>query len=329
MEKNHDCLGPGPDSIMENASGFVLLAGAILYANGKGISYEKMKISPVSPQEEQFTVVRHLGTGAFANAFEIGEEEFMKVPLSASQAKSLEREAAILKALGDIDELPESIPRLANHQAEDLLSDLRVTIRDEVSSIKGLRLKGIIGVSLNKFQKEFCREISKIVVEQVYRALQAAHAHNIYHLDVRPGNIILKYNEDHSNAKVMLSDWGCATSEKKLKHFRGCTPYADDAFLGRLDLNVRVGPELDFASLVYTIVHVTEGRLPWLCEFDLPRTVTTDDMRKRKEFVEKWFQEKSEAFLPTDSRGILKGAVLSSRNSSRQKRTLKDISCAS
>ncbi|CAB9518099.1 Serine threonine protein kinase [Seminavis robusta] len=304
MEKQHDAL---PGSNNANESGFVLLAGAILYANRKGISYREMKISPMSPQEEGFDVIYHLGSGAFANAFEIGEEEFMKVPhYSANQAKSLEEEAKILKILGDIENAPESIPSLTNHHAEHLLSNLHVTLRDEVSNIIGLRLKGIIGVSLNKLQREFWGKISKTAIAQVCGALQFAHQNGIFHLDVRPGNIIVKHNEEDATTQVLLGDWGCATLERKLKSFRGCTPYAHDSLLGKhASCNPDVKSELDFASLTYTIIHVTEGRLPWLSEFDRPRNVESKDVEKRRSFVDRWFEEKTKEVLPDDCTHLL------------------------
>ena len=318
----------GLDSTMESKhglkseqkeSGIFLLAGAILYANGKGISYQQMKISPML-NDRPIKYIDHLGTGAFANAFEIDTDEFMKVPLSASQAKSLEHEAAILKKLADrIESIPDSIPKLANLVAENLLSDLCATIRDEVSIMKGLRLKGIVGVSLNKFRVVDWKGISETVVSQVCNALKTAHKVNIFHMDVRPSNIIVEYSAEDKNTKVMLSDWGCATSDKKLKKFRGCTPYAHDSLLGMLEsFNIKARPELDFASLVYTIIRMTEGKLPWHCEFDRPWTVTFADKKKRKDFVNQWFP-KNESLLPEDYRDMLKDAVLQRRSERKRK----------
>ena len=120
MEEQH-YLKPAPASMI---SGFVLLAAAILYADGKGISYNDMSISP--NLEHPFECFDLLGSGAFASAFKIGEDEFMKVPHSASQAASLENEARVLKFLSTNNIPDDSVPSLKN--ADGGLSELRSVI---------------------------------------------------------------------------------------------------------------------------------------------------------------------------------------------------------
>ena len=173
-------------------------------------------------------------------------------------------------------------------------------------------------MSLNNLRKEVWAipYVFETVVEQVYEGLQFAHRLGIYHLDVRPSNIIVQVDKT-GMPKVMLSDWGCASREKKLKKFRGCTPYAHDLLLGKMaTFNVKTNPALDFASLVFTIFDAVEGKLPWLSKFDRPTTVLSSDKDERRDFVNQWFQV-NETMLPEACREALKKAVLPRGNVKR------------
>jgi hypothetical protein len=95
----------------------------------------------------------------------------------------------------------------------------------------------------------------------MFEALKFAYGNKIYHLDVRPGNIIVKVSS--SRCKAMLSDWGCSvddTAKSTLKKFRDCPPYAHDSLLGKFSA-VTFKPGRDFVSLAYTLDHVAAGKI--------------------------------------------------------------------
>jgi hypothetical protein len=79
----------------------------------------------------------------------------------------------------------------------------------------------------------------------------------------------------------MLSDWGSSVDGNKgmtLKSFCGCTPNAHDRLLGKQS-SFRLGEDLDFASLAYTIDHVETGKLQRLYKFNRPSQVTTANLK--------------------------------------------------
>ncbi|CAB9505709.1 expressed unknown protein [Seminavis robusta] len=146
---------PGTPPNNEAPSGFALLAGTLLHADGQGLRYGQdttISLSQVSPLQEELTF-QYLGSGAFANVFQLGDkssDEFMKVPLSANRGRSLATEAKILKKFHNIDGVP-----TLSLATENALSDLQATIRDEVCRMKGLRLKGVVVIALTHVRIKF------------------------------------------------------------------------------------------------------------------------------------------------------------------------------
>jgi hypothetical protein len=282
--------------VSTDANGFVLLAGALIYAIP--LEFDLMPVTQVDPGEEELNYIQYLGSGAFSNVVAVGlkdkegKRQFMKIPKSAALGKSLAREATILRKLQN-DTESSSIPRLFLDAgvSSSGVSIIQAVIRDEISKMEGLRLVGIVGKPLHRVPRNKWADHSKYIITTVFKALQFAHKKNIYHLDVRPGNIIVEFPD--SGCKAMLSDWGCSVdsaAESSLKKFRGCTPYAHDSLLAQFT-TVKLNSHLDFASLAYTLDHVAAGRLRWLSEFDRPLHVTESDRKTRRKFVSEWLEK--------------------------------------
>ena len=293
-----------PDDIKElleeeqgEADGFVLLAGALKDEIREDSGTASIK--QVYPEEQKLKVVKYLGSGAFSNVVQLGEKEFMKMPKSAALRKSLEGEAKILVALsccGDNPGIPQ--PLLAKGQNGIPISTIRIDIGGEISELIGLRLNGVVGLPLHRLPQQMWQKYSGRIVSNVYEALTYAHSKSIYHMDVRPGNIIVKVEKE--NASVMLSDWGCSVQGgQALKAFRGCTPYAHDRLLGDVGGSFAVDADLDFASLAYTIDHIKHHRLRWMFQFDRPENVCSDDLDLRRDLVREWLEQQDPAQEPS------------------------------
>jgi hypothetical protein len=305
-------------------NGFVLLAGVLKRARRDEIATDEMvSVSQINPggPPTPLTVQSFLGSGAFSNVVKLGDREFMKIPKAASLAANLKHEANILSLLqGDIAypgiPIPVSFP--------SLVSTIQTVVRDELSSMTCLRLQGVVGIPLNKLPRNDWQASAKHIVSQVVAALAFAHKKEVYHLDVRPGNIIVKLDESHQY-EVLLSDWGCSIHKGKkkikLQKFRGCTPYAHDSLLGEWSGGVTLRAELDFASLLYTCIHVDKGILQWVDAFDSPLQVSKAGMQMRRDlatiFVQKpggWFstldtpiqETLKSVVLPTTTRAVLR-----------------------
>lgn len=90
-----------------------------------------------------------------------------------------------------------------------------------------LRLKGIVGEPVSswvRMNSGLKGEHLPNIIQGVYVALGFAYTLDVFHLDVRPGNIIVSgyYVDGSFHIKVMLSDWGCALKGTAPQcHFRG------------------------------------------------------------------------------------------------------------
>ena len=292
----------------KHASGFVVLAGALAMLQSTGERGCRDTCTSPSLGQPKF---EYLGSGAFSHAVKTGVDEFMKIPKAAAMEKTLEEEAKILLLLAG-ETVREDIPRLCENEAK--VSEVRLVLRKEVSTLHCLKMKGIVGEPVSNLlsrPSEVRRKALRSIVEQVYKALCFAHGRKVpvFHLDVRPGNVIILLDGQY---KVMLSDWGCALEGKtRHKGFRGCPPYAHDDLLQKESWTPR--KEHDFASLAYTLAHLYEGKLLWR-DF----AAKSSDTGKRLEIVKKkgreWFSE-----LPDDMvREFEEATGLDLRRSQRQ-----------
>ena len=69
----------------------------------------------------------------------------------------------------------------------------KLDIRNELSLIQVLRLRGIVGCSLgSSLGSEYLEKDLNDVIEKVHRALVYAQSKGVYHMDVRPSNIFVK-----------------------------------------------------------------------------------------------------------------------------------------
>jgi len=253
--------------------------------------------------------------------YKVGKGKFLKVSRAACLEKILEEELRILEELADGSEY--GIPRPPQEGIQSLVQ-IQAVGRGEISTMKGLRLNGIIGKPLHKITRKEWKKCRIAIIVEVYKALQYAHGKSIFHLDVRPGNIIVDIGSSDGNEDVcfvMLSDWGCSVlckrNNKTIKHFRGSTPYAHDDFLGKDKKSFYLKSEVDFASLAYTIDHVEKGKLRWAFEFDSPTNVNEKDKDKRRDFVQEWLgSEKTDFPLPPQIRNdFRKACSIKSRHS--------------
>lgn len=177
------------------------------------------------------------------------------------------------------------------------VSVVALSIRNEISRMKVLRLKGIVGCPLGSRSSDMKKEDVHRVTQEVYKALEYAHSKGIFHMDVQPSNIIVRPKEEGWD--VLLSDWGCSMLENETiekDRFVGCTPYAHDNLLGKRDGELQPKADFDFASLGYTWYHVIKGVIDW--QFDWPQNVSEEQIEGRRAQMQTFFNNGTDSLIP-------------------------------
>jgi hypothetical protein len=277
-----------------DGDGFLVLAGALMYESLAPLDIGITLVEQGPARRE--VLQNYLGSGTFSHAYKLEQDQcFLKIPKSASLVRNLEQEASILTKL-QVDPVFPFIPKCEG------VSMFECKSRGEISLITGLRLSGVVGLPLHRLPRNHWTDYSTVIVESMFKALDFAHKKSIFHLDVRPGNIIV--GVAGSECRAMLADWGCAIErgcgQTCLKAFHGSTPYAHDRLLGPPPHAYKIGCELDFASLAYTLDHVCAGELRWIASFVRPRQVSDDDKKRRRDLVSAWLQS-NDLRLPQDT----------------------------
>ena len=229
-----------------------------------------------------------LGSGTFSDVLKFdGIEDdnvFVKMPKSDRGTKALHDEVKVLKDLGGHVCIPEL------YDPADPIKVLDIRIRCESAHRPCLPLRGIIGRAMS-FDLKWSSDTLKFIFEDVYDALEYAHAKGWAHMDIQPSNIIIRVDPYTCRLTVMLADWGCAQrKDTELFGFVGCSEYAHDELFG---ITKAWMPRLDhdLASLVYTVASLSHGSIPWLSLFQDRHAVVDNDKKERLE-------KATEAFMP-------------------------------
>ncbi|KAL3937656.1 MAG: hypothetical protein SGBAC_007286, partial [Bacillariaceae sp.] len=230
-----------------------LSIGTCMGSGGFGIVYEVVSMNPKPSSTSEATQ----DAGGY----------FLKISHSIVTSVSLQEEAKFLRLL-NANKVP-NIPGCIQQ------SSFRVTLNGFVSKTHGLLLHGMIGqpASTVDWAVEQYKGYLPCVIQKVYETLKAAHEAGIYHLDIRPANIIVpkrlsKESFVDSDANVLVIDWGVGALRNTKFFFRGTCPYAHDDLLVDNSEQNEAKPEYDMASLLYTFYHLHEGALPWFVMMD-------------------------------------------------------------
>lgn len=248
-------------------SGFCLLArtlmsqqcglGTSLLKGGEG---SRTSFSMRVNNAESCEARQYLGSGAFSHVWRLDIKDrndvFVKMAQSHRMRRSLEREVEALTYLRRHD----NIPKLFD--VAHPIKDMDIKVRCATSTLPCLPLIGLVGLQTNHKCSWGSFEL-KVVFDKVYDAIQYAHDNGWAHLDVRPANIVFSVDPSGNGFEVMLIDWGCAhRTNRAVTGFFGCPPFAHDNVFG---LTQGWTPSLDndLASLVYSIVSLHCGCIPW------------------------------------------------------------------
>ncbi|CAJ1942120.1 unnamed protein product [Cylindrotheca closterium] len=167
----------------------------------------------------RMSIGRFLGSGAFGSVYKIskttvgqeGPECFLKIPNSHGALPSLKEEAKTLRRLNKQKEEWLTVPNIPLCSAGQ---EFDIAMNGFQSKTYGLILNEMIGKPANAFnwKSEGYKECLPSVIRNVHATLDAAHKNSVYHLDVRPSNIIVPTTADKmtKDIKVLVIDWGVA-----------------------------------------------------------------------------------------------------------------------
>ena len=104
--------------------------------------------------------------------------------------------------------------------------------------------------------------------QQIAGALSHAHSRGVFHLDVKPENVLFRTARGR---QALLADWGCAQDLRSRAEgpggrstIRGTTLYwAPEVFSGRFTMTAASLGALDAWALGATVVAIVTGQHPW------------------------------------------------------------------
>jgi len=239
----------------------------LLLANDAGLF--GLAIKKFRPQG-LYEVKEILGVGGFSTVMRVVSSATNTVMackwLRHPDLKVLEHESNILVELAEKN-VP-NIPRVCTSEGENgIIRNADNTQHGLLVLPVGKPCKEALIASSNKI------DFAVRVYQDVWQTLQAAHAENYAHGDVRPSNIIETISEENGTSVFVLIDWGLAQNfAKKNEHkeIYGVASFMSDRRLNIYLSRVKEDPGLDAnddneaAVLTFlALVSSPDGQPPW------------------------------------------------------------------
>lgn len=213
-----------------------------------------------------FTDIKQLGSGAFGEVWEIEEPTTKqryakKIPkpdkdidrnrrILNDEATVYENIGKTLCALG-IDPYKSGIPVTTMHNGELYMS--------------------LFGPSISSFAGKLSNTMIAKIAIRLISILKSVHTAGYIHRDIKPDNILLSRENPKKFDALMLVDFGIATEVTETcmptKMFVGTLQFQSIAAHNKLSQS----PKDDLESLVYTLVYLKNGKLPWGVNKNLPK----------------------------------------------------------
>jgi casein kinase 1 len=180
------------------------------------------------------------------------EEVALKLEkIEEEEMRSLQRESQILSRLQGI----KGIPKLYWYGNKGIYDVIVITL-----------LGRDLG-SFLKIYKKFSLKTVLMIGDQLLTVLQDIHTKSVVHRDIKPENIIMGrgdnknivYLVDYGISKIFRDSQNKHIPYREKKSFIGTTRYASIA----AHMGVEVARKDDLESLIYVLIYLAKGQLPW------------------------------------------------------------------
>lgn len=207
----------------------------------------------VGDRINEYLIIKFLGCGSFGNVYEAvnrkGRHCALKVPIKSkgdSSQASIIHEYSIYSKLGK---------RVMNAKLIKY-DNMKILVMD------------LLGPSIDNFvskYKRFDLKTTILIMIQLLESIKYIHNSGYIHRDIKPKNLVINSSDP---SKISIIDFGLSIKFikdnhhipcKKTKVFCGTERYASIAAHTRYTQSRKD----DLESILYTIIYLYKGRLPW------------------------------------------------------------------
>lgn len=195
---------------------------------------------------EEWTIKRFLSSGSFGSVYEVKGRDEMRgvVKIETSRDGSLRHEVEVLQRLQHLNGFPKLY---SAGEFRGLQTAVMQCLGESLASIK----------DSHRFRTT---DILKVGIQMVGR-LRDLHSEGFVHRDIHDGNILTGNQSQGEGGKLYLIDFG------ETGQVDGDAPndmYGNFLFAPNAALRMQTySPKDDLESLVYVLVYLYQGSLPW------------------------------------------------------------------
>jgi len=206
---------------------------------------------------QKFEINDTLGSGSFGQVFlgtKIGTQKKVAIKIEKKSAKNqqLLSEAKVIKDLKGA-----GIPKVYWHG-----------IQGEYNCMVMQLLGDTLEKLLTKYDRKVPLKDLSLIAKQLIDRIEHIHEHNYIHRDIKPENFVMGLGKEHQ--KVYAIDFGLAKKYRDpvtKMHIRFSENHSLVGTARYSSINTHMGIQQsrrdDVESIIYLILYLMEGRLPW------------------------------------------------------------------
>lgn len=212
----------------------------------------------------QYTITKYISSGGFGHVLEARDEKTkeykaLKIPIQTEEKnglKSIQEELKVYKALISDDSKKNGIINLE-------------MVNDKQNKDRKMLVMDLHGASLQKILHDrTCLRLKSVILIalQALKSLKYIHLNGYVHRDIKPDNFVIDNNDGE---KISCIDFGMAKLYKKngkMVKFKTGSKFCGTARFASIAAHEgsTQSPKDDLESLIYVLVYLYRGDLPWV-----------------------------------------------------------------
>jgi serine/threonine protein kinase len=232
------------------------------------MSEREIQILPPDTQINQWTVSCHIGHGGYGEIYSVTKSDSdisfaMKTEFKNARKHGILEEIEFISNLQGTHFFPQFIE-------SGETADMRYFVMELLGPTVSVVRRALPG-------QRYKRLTALVLAKEMLECIEALHERGIVHRDIKPGNFLFRRDRKHI---ICLIDFGLSKQFVHPETGDVLPPRRAPGFIGTCSfasLNAHDGMELgrrdDVISWIYTIIEITEKKLPWPGSKDREATV--------------------------------------------------------
>lgn len=225
-------------------------------------------VYPRNTKIDNFVISKHIGHGGYGEIYMVYNQNrkgpyAMKIEYKNAKKKGIKEEINFLKRIQGTHYFPKFI---TSGETDEIFYFVMELLGPSISTLKRI-------VPNQKYSKL----TATLLAKEMLKAIEYFHNNGFLHRDIKPGNFLIRPDREYPvcmidfglSRRIINKETGESLKEREKPGFVGTCSFASVSAMEGKDL----GKRDDIISWLYSIVEMTDKRLPWPGSKDREKTL--------------------------------------------------------